>query len=346
MTGKERFDRAVSHQKVDRPPMDFWAEEPETARLLEYLGYDDIGRFLDEMDMDIRGVPSSIPPPEQYLGDGIYRDHLGETYAYSEYPPYGKMREHVPGPLSTASSFEDIKAFRLPDISELDYSKLRKQCDDVRGKGCAVRYGWGDVWQRPSVVRGMENTYIDMYDHPEWTLHLSRLFTDYYKAEYTRAWEESGGQIDMFIVISDLGAQNGPLMSLEMFRKFVKPFLQEMTDTIHHLGSHIMFHCCGEMSTFLPDLAKMGVDLLDPIQPAGEKMAPENLAKFKNDICFHGGIDMQYLLPNGTPEEIKAMARHYFEILGPGYILSPAHFFQPNVPPENVVALYQAFTGI
>ena len=74
-------------------------------------------------------------------------------------------------------------------------------------------------------------------------------------------------------------------------------------------------------------------------------MAPEGLAAdFGDQVCFHGGLDMQRLLPRGTPAEVAAAARRYCEVLGArgGYILGPAHLFQPDVPPENVLAVYTA----
>ena len=86
------------------------------------------------------------------------------------------------------------------------------------------------------------------------------------------------------------------------------------------------------------------MDVLDPIQPAGPEMAPERLeAEFAGRICFHGGMDMQRLLPHGTPAEVRAEARRYCQVLGRagGYILGPAHLFQPDVPPENILAVYQ-----
>ena len=85
--------------------------------------------------------------------------------------------------------------------------------------------------------------------------------------------------------------------------------------------------------------------MLDPIQPIGPEMSPERLkADFGDRLCFHGGIDMQRLLPYGSPAEIRAEVRRYCESLGRGggYILGPAHLFQPDVPPENILAVYQA----
>ena len=91
------------------------------------------------------------------------------------------------------------------------------------------------------------------------------------------------------------------------------------------------------------EIIDCGVDVLDPIQPVGPDMQPEALKReFGERLCFHGGLDMQTLLPHASPAEVTAQARRYCEVLGAGggYILGPAHLFQPDVPPENVLAVY------
>jgi len=118
-----------------------------------------------------------------------------------------------------------------------------------------------------------------------------------------------------------------------------------MADCIHGLGAKVLYHSCGLIRTFIPELIQLGVDVLDPIQPVGPEMAPERLAsEFGDRLCFHGGIDMQHLLPHGTPEQVRAEVRRYCEVLGSrgGYIVGPAHLFQPDVPPENILAVYAA----
>lgn len=173
---------------------------------------------------------------------------------------------------------------------------------------------------------------------------LCRKFTDFYREDYTRAAEISGGRIDLYLLISDLGGQHGPLISLLMFRKFVAPYLKETIDCIHRLGGRVLFHSCGLIRPFIPELIQMGVDVLDPIQPVSAEMQPEALkAAFGDRLSFHGGLDMQGLLPQGTPIDVAAETRHYCQVLGQdgGYILAPAHLFQPAVPPENILAMYQ-----
>jgi uroporphyrinogen decarboxylase len=184
-----------------------------------------------------------------------------------------------------------------------------------------------------------------MVQRPDWAHFLCRKFTDFYREDYTRAAEATGGRIDLFLVLSDLSGQNGPLVSLPMFREFIAPYIKEMVDCIHGLGAKVLYHSCGQVRPFIPELIALGVDVLDPIQPAGPEMAPERLAaEFAGRICFHGGMDMQHLLPHGTPEQVRAEARRYCQTLGRsgGYILGPAHLFQPDVPPENILAVYQA----
>ena len=188
---------------------------------------------------------------------------------------------------------------------------------------------------------------MDLISNPEWTHYLSRKFTDFYKEDYFRAQKASGGNIDIFLVISDLGGQEGPMISLEMFDEFIAPYLKELVDRIHDLGAYAMFHSCGMVFPFIERFIDLGLDILDPIQPIGEEMSPENLAKsFKGKICFHGGIDIQYVLPHGTLEEVQDEVKHYSEVLGEegGYICCPAHLFQPDTPPENIIAFYDTRT--
>ena len=208
-------------------------------------------------------------------------------------------------------------------------------------------YGFADVWQRAALVRGWEDMFLDMAERPEWAHFLCRIFTDFYLEDYTRAAEITGGRIDLYLVISDLGSQHGPLISLGMFRQFVAPYLKEMVERIHRLGGRAMFHSCGMVRPFILDLIRLGVDVLDPIQPTGPEMEPEGLKRdFGDRLSFHGGLDMQNLLPRATPAQVEAEARRYCEVAGAGggYILAPAHLFQPDVPPENILAVYRGAT--
>jgi len=339
MIPRERVLAALRHEQPDRTPSDFWAEPPAWRRLYEYVGHEDPDRLLGELGADIRRLEARAPA-DVTLGNGLHQNFWGERFVYRQ-TPWGPMSEDVKGALWDAGSLGDLESFPWPAPDAIDRSLLAAQCR--RYPEHALLYGSADVWQRPSLVRGWEGIFFDMAERPEWAHFLSRKFTDFYREDYTRAAEVTDGRIDLYLLISDLGSQRGPLISLSMFREFVAPYLKEMIDLIHGIGGKVLFHSCGAIGSFIPDLISLGIDILDPIQPASADMSPERLkADYGRQLSFHGGIDMQNLLPKGTPAQVAAEARRYCETLGRGggYILAPAHLFQPDVPPENVLAVY------
>lgn len=338
MTSRERVLTALAHRQPDRTPRDFWAEDPAWNRLLAHVGAASREQLLQQLRIDIRHL-NSQPPREREVQPGVFQNFWGERFVYQP-TPWGPMREDLPGALTNATGFSTLESFAWPSPDDMDYSGLAAECQEH--DDYALIYGFADVWQRPALVR-LEGMFVDMVEHPDWVHFLCRTFTDFYLEDYTRAAEVSHGRIDLYLLISDLGSQHGPLISPRMFHQFVAPYLQQMIDRIHQLGACVLFHSCGAIDSFIPDLIGLGVDVLDPIQPVCPALAPERLkASYGQQLSFHGGIDMQKLLPFGTPATVQAEARRYCETLGQrgGYILGPAHLFQPDVPPENVLAVY------
>ena len=343
LTSRERVLAALRHEQPDRTPCDFWAEPPTWNRLFAHVGHSDKDRLFDDLGVDVRHLETPAPP-ERKLANGVVQNFWGERFVHQP-TPWGPMREDVPGALAGAQTFAELESFAWPNPDCLDRSTLLQQCR--RHEQHALLYGFADVWQRPALLRGWEEFFLDLGERPDWVHYLCRKFTDFYLEDYIRAAEMTNGRIDLYLLISDLGSQRGPLISPTMFTEFVAPYLREMIACIHSLGGRALFHSCGAMGSFIPELIGLGVDVLDPIQPVNSEMQPEHLkAAFGNKISFHGGIDMQHLLPHGTPEQIAAETRRYCEVLGRGggYILGPAHLFQPDVPPENIFALYRART--
>jgi len=341
VTSRERVLAALRHEQPDRTPRDFWAELPAWQRLFAHVGHTDKDKLLDALEVDVRHLEAPAPP-ECELGGRVFQNFWGERFVYKP-TPWGPMREDVKGALAGAGSLAEVEAFAWPTPDCLDRSGLKSQC--ARYEQHALLYGFADVWQRPALVRGWEGMFLDMTERPDWVHFLCRKFVDFYQEDYTRAAEITSGRIDLYLVISDLGSQRGPLISAAMFREFVAPYLKEMTDCIHGLNGRVLFHSCGTVWPFIPDLIELGVDVLDPIQPTCPEMQPESLKRsFGNRLSYHGGIDMQNLLPGATPAQVAAEVRRYCEVLGRGggYILGPAHLFQPDVSPQNVLAVYQA----
>lgn len=341
MTARERVLAALRHEQPDRVPRDFWAEPATWKRLFSHLGHSNKDRFLEDLGVDIRHLEAPGTPDFEVRG-GLFQNLWGERFVYRQ-TPWGPMREDVKGALADAKSLAEMENFAWPAPDDIDRSQLEAQCHQY--EQYALLYGFADVWQRPALVRGWENIFLDMIERPEWVHYLCRKFTDFYLEDYTRAAEITRGRIDLYLVISDLGTQRGPLISIAMFREFVAPYLRAMFDRIHSLGGKVVFHSCGRIRSFIPDLIGLGMDVLDPIQPAGPDMQPEILKRdFGHQLSFHGGIDMQNLLPRATPEEVMSEVSRYCSILGSGggYILGPAHLFQPDVPLENILTVYRA----
>ena len=337
MTSRERVLAVARHCKPDRTPCNFRAEEATLKRLYDYLGYSDYDRLLEQLKVDIRYI-DCVPPAEKDCGEYI-QNHWGERYVYRD-TPWGRRVEHLPGALADAVCMEDFTGFPWPSIGMNDYSRISELCRKYNDY--AIVYGFGDVLTRPSIVRGFENFLLDMYVNPDYVHFLIEKFTDIFIDDYRRAFDESGNRIDIFLVMGDLASQLGPIFSPDMFDSYLKPHLSRMAAAVHEMGALLMFHSCGESVDFYSRLVDCGVDIIDPIQPTSEKMSPEKLnGDFGKSVCFHGGIDVQRILPFGTEDEVRGEVRRYIDAFSDsGYICCSAHYMQHDTPPENILALY------
>jgi uroporphyrinogen decarboxylase len=157
-------------------------------------------------------------------------------------------------------------------------------------------------------------------------------------------YNEVGDYTDIAVYYDDMGMQTGGFVSLDDFREFVKPFTARYIRSIKKMtGAKLFYHTCGSVYSYMNDIIEMGVDILNPIQPLANKMAPEILkSEFGSRICFHGGIDEQRLLPFGSKKEVEESVAKTVRILAPGggWIMAPAHNIQPDTPSENIVAMY------
>ena len=338
MNSRERVLAAINHQETDRVPADIWAEGEVWARLIEDLrvpGPDDVRELLN---VDIRYISPVYPPDVER--DGIRQNMWGERWARAN-TPWGENWEHIDGALAGVSSLAEIEAFPWPTCDDVDYSGLAEQCD--RYDGYAIAYGNADIFERPALVRGFENMLCDTALNPDWVEYLTGIFLDFFVEEFIRTMEATGGRIDIYYALTDLGTQSGLLQSMDTFRRFIAPSIRALADLVHRHGVKFMFHSCGAVREAIPELIELGVDILNPIQPAAVGMDPEGLKRdFGNDLCFHGGVDIQYLLPLESAAAVRREVQRRVGILGDGggYILAPSHNLQQDISTENVLAMY------
>ena len=167
-----------------------------------------------------------------------------------------------------------------------------------------------------------------------------------YFLEYNRrVFEAASENIDIFMMGDDFGTQYGPMMSIETWRRLFKPGFRAYIELAHEYGLPVMHHTCGSVRELIPDFIECGLDILQSLQPAAAGMDLADLQReFGRDLCFHGGIDIQEVLPHGTPQQVREHVKSRAELgREGGYILCTAHNIQPDTPLENIVALFEAY---
>jgi uroporphyrinogen decarboxylase len=184
-----------------------------------------------------------------------------------------------------------------------------------------------------------------MYDNPRLFHALAGRITDLDIAYLEEFLPPLEGLVDLVYMGDDLGSQRAPFMSLDLYRRFCRPYQERWIRAVRRLapGARILFHSCGSVHAFIPDLIEMGIEVLDPIQPLAAKMEPWRLKRdFGDAISFVGGFDIQELLPRGTEAQIRDGAKALIDTLAPGggFVFSPSHQLLPDVPPRNILAMY------
>jgi uroporphyrinogen decarboxylase len=154
-----------------------------------------------------------------------------------------------------------------------------------------------------------------------------------------------GEYVDIVGTFDDLGTQYGPLISHNDYVKFLKPYEKGMIENIKkYTNAKVYRHSCGSVYDFIPDLIEIGVDILNPVQPLAKNMEPWRLkGEFGNDLVFFGGLDIQQLIYKPV-DDIKRGVKEVMKVYAPGggYIAGTSHNIEPDTPPENIVAMYEA----
>lgn len=156
-----------------------------------------------------------------------------------------------------------------------------------------------------------------------------------------------GDVADVLRFGDDLGMDRGPFMSPETYRRLFKPRHRKLCEFVHARSRMKTFlHSCGSIYRLLPDLIEAGYDIINPVQTSARDMEPERLKReFGRDLCFWGGgCDTRSVLNRSTPEEVRDHVRRRIDVLAPGggFVFNPVHNILPEVPPENVVAMFDA----
>ena len=192
----------------------------------------------------------------------------------------------------------------------------------------------------------MEELSLKMYDEPELVDALLGHMVDYYAEVSRRTFDAAADVIDIFFIGNDFGSQTGPLLSPEMFGRFMLPHLKRLIDLGHDYGLKVQLHCCGGFTPLIPAMIGAGLDGLHAVQPSCTGMDLATLKKeFGGKILFNGAIDSQHVLIDGTPESVREGTRKVLEVMKPGggYVAGASHdSILQETPVENVLSMFDA----
>jgi uroporphyrinogen decarboxylase len=377
MNSRERVRQALDFQEPDRVPFDLGGTGLTSLHVTAYqnlrrhLGLPDVvtrvaavAEQLAVVDEDIaerlrtdvrpvyRGDTSTLELA--FRDEGDYRAYTDEWGIGWRMPKdggfYYDMYYH---PLAAANSLEELKAYPFPDpLDDGRFATLRAQAEAAAalGKAVALAGPCAGIAEVYSWLRGYEEFYIDLARNQQWVMYMLDRLVEFKCAFWERALCEIGDLVDVVIEADDLGAQHSLLMSPATYREVIKPGHSRLFRFIKEQAPvRIFYHTCGAVRALIPDLIDAGIDILNPVQLSAVGMDPLELKQaFGRDLVFWGGgIDTQRVLGTGTAEEIREHVKRNIEALAPGggFVFAAVHDIQANVPPENIMAMWDAYVA-
>jgi uroporphyrinogen decarboxylase len=340
MTPRERWMAVLQRQNPDRVPMDYWATPEASEKIMKHLGCGSEREMLEKLHVDftVEVKPSYSGPPIPSA-----HDEFGCRYEMVNYGT-GEYEECVFHPLARYSTVKDIQhSYTWPDPDWWDYSQIEDQLEG--NEKYPIHGGYCEPFLIYKKLRGEEQSYLDLVMSPEIVHYcLDKLFYLAYE-NIRRIHEQIPGKVIFSYVAEDMGSQNDLLYSPAHIREFLLPRMKRVIELVHQAGALAFHHNDGSIRRILPDLIRIGIDILNPIQWRCKNMDRAELKReFGDKVIFHGGMDNQVTLSFGSAEDVKKEVLDNLRILGEGggYILSPCHNIQAVSPAENIVAMYQA----
>ena len=328
MTKREVIRTVLEHRRPPYVPWSFGFTHEAKQTLMGHYGPEaDLEEVLDN---HLLKLGSDIGFFEE-LGGDLFRDVFGVVWDRSIDKDIGNVRGSVlPEPT--------LEGYRFPDPLDPRFfrdipAKIRRYGDRFR----VFQIGFS-LYERAWTLRGLEELMMDFLDHPGFVRELLGAIADYNLAQVRQALEYD---IDAVYFGDDWGQQHGLQMGPELWREFLRPQLQRMYGAVKAAGKLVMIHSCGDVDELFDDLIALGLDCFNPFQP--EVMDTRSLLeRYRRRLSFHGGLSTQQTLPYASPEEVRRETRGLIERgRAGGYILSPAHDVEGDVPLENMLAFIE-----
>jgi len=304
------------------------------------------GRWLEQPLPD--GSPALFPEglPLRVGADGSWELYEGGELASVLAPGSGSF---VPArfPLAGAG-LEQLEAWQPAPIGEEELEFLRRTARRLYEETDKALFGWfgGSIFEQAQFLCGWEEFLVRLYGEPRFSDLLLEKLTEAVIADLSKYLEAVGRYIQVIGFGDDFGFQGGLQIAPELFRSRIKPHLARLYGAVHASSpARVFLHSCGSVYVLIEDFIECGVDILNPVQTSAADMEPERLKReFGRRLSFWGGgADVQRILPLGSPDDVRADVRRRIEVLAPGggYVFAPIHDLQADVPPENIVAMYE-----
>jgi uroporphyrinogen decarboxylase len=357
MTSRERALKAINFEEADRVTIDNWMVPEIKKRCMEHWGCENEEELLAFLGVDVRDNygPSYVGQEFKKFDDGTVADLWGvrrRQVVYGKGTSHeGIFKEVAWSPLEHMTTVEEIEAYEgWPSPEWWDYSKMKEECEYWHPEYFVLNKG--DRLDRTAqlkpmmYLRGIQQTFVDLAQNPKIVECIRDRIINYFLEYNPKVFEAADGEVDMFMMGDDVGGQRGPLLSPEMWRRYFKDGFRTYCDIAHKYGLKVMYHTCGDVYALIPDFIDCGLDMLQSLQPQATNMDIKRLKQeFGKDLSFQGGMDIQQVLPLGTPDDVRKMVKYAADNAksGGGYFFGTSHNIQADTDMENVVALFEAY---
>jgi len=371
LTSRERVETALRHEEPDRVPLSMSLTIDAYTRLRAHLGLEvdqnpQVDRFaevrprvdlIERLGIDLtyvrlKGIPYEAPRPRTA---GNYVDEWGLEQGRVELPGGSHLTEVVHSPLADLPMQEiDLDSYPWPNPDdprrtaglEVEVRGLFEQTD----LALMGRFG-GPILETAFGLRGYQQWMMDLVEEPELATDLLERVADIMIRLDAAGIRAAGRYLSILRVSGeDLGMQDRTLFSPPVWRDIIRPVLSRRwraaKATLHEVAptAKLLLHSDGSFRPFIPDLIEDGIEALDPMQVHLPGMDAIGLKRdFGTALTFHGAIDTQAVLPFRSPSEVAHETERCIAALGAGggFILGPVHNVQPDVPPQNIVAMVE-----
>jgi len=348
LTSRRRVMSAFHHEQPDRVPLHYFDNPGLNQRMKAHFGLssDDDEGLRQRLAIDFRGIWLGYTGPRLHaqIPDRQVDPAWGRRTRWIEHESGGYW-DYCDYPLKDAPA-EAFDNWPMPSPDDFDYAVVQQVCQNHPDKAIYIGGpGSADIMNFSGMLMGVEQMMMEIIDPDSPLQRLVDRRINIQLAELERTLELAGGRVDFLWIGEDLGTQRGPIISMDTYRRFLKPRHKRYTDLARAWNIPVMMHSCGSSSWAFDEFMDLGITAIDTLQPEAANMSPAYLKdKWGDRLMFHGCISTAGPVARGSVADVRQNVRETLEIMMPGggYCLAPTHCLQDNSPTENVLELYAA----